>query len=396
MDYLSRVLKHDDIVLGMEFSDDGSLAVTRARDGVARIWNPENDSPVRSLTGLPEIEDDDLRRQFVDETLFARLSPNGTKLVTLTDEPRAKVSFNSILGVGGLEIDSPYAPLRVWDVETARIEQAFPKVNKGIASMDMSADGRLVAAGQHEKLKFKTVFRSFAKSGSHGDHESAEGPTSVRLWDTATGNEIHELEGHEGTVQMVGFSDNGRLLVSADRNETRLWETSSGEQLLSFDKSAHMQHVDFLPGDKQVLLWAHGKAGIWSLATGEMTTRLSIHGHLTDIRHCEISSNNELVACVTDSNIAYLCSSDSGEVVRKLDGHQSKITAVAFHPLNGQLATASEDKTIKDWDASSGNLIRTLEGHTQTITSLTFSSDGRWFGSTSRDFTARLWPVSAF
>ncbi|MDB2346524.1 serine/threonine protein kinase [Verrucomicrobiales bacterium] len=396
MDYLSRVLNHEAVVLGIEFSEDSTHVVTRDRDGEAKVWNPENATGVRAFTGLPEVKDADLRQQFTDETLFARLSPDSSKLVAFTEESKAKVDRNSVLGFGGLKIDPPYAPLRIWNVESAQLEHAFPKKNKGIASVDLSPDGGVVAAGQHEQLKLTTVFRSFAKSGIHGNNELAEGPTSVWLWDTETGDEIHELQGHEGTVQMVGFSDDGSYLVSADRRETRLWETSSGNELFRFEKSSHIQRVDFLPGGKEVLLASSGRAGIWSLATGDMRTRFFVRGPSTDIRHSAISPDGKHVACLTDSNIAYLCSSDSGEVVRELSGHQSMIKAVTFHPSNGQVATASEDKTIKVWDASTGKLIRTLEGHTKPVTSLTFSPDGEWLGSTSRDFTARLWPVRAF
>ena len=160
MDYLSKVLKHDTVVLGIELSEDSTHAVTRDRDGVAKVWDPERETAVGTFTGLPEVKDNDLRRQFTDEMLFARLSPDGLKLVAFSEESKAKVDRNSVLGFGGLKIDPPYAPLRVWNIETAQLEHEFPKQNKGIASVALSPDGRLVAAGQHKELRFTTVFRS--------------------------------------------------------------------------------------------------------------------------------------------------------------------------------------------------------------------------------------------
>ncbi|MCB1094284.1 MAG: protein kinase [Verrucomicrobiae bacterium] len=397
MDYLSRIFKHDDVVLAMEFSEDSKHMVTRSRDGVARVWNSKSDAPLRLLKGLPEIMDDDLRSQFVDETLFARFSADASRLVTLTDEPKARVSLKPVLGFGGTEIDSPYAPLRVWNVDSGLVERAFPRADKAIASVDLSSDGRLLAAGQHDRLEFKTVFRSSSKSGSRGSQKRTDSPTSAWIWDMETGNIIHELEGHEGRILVVAFSTDNGLLVSADSSKARLWDAASGKQLCTFKKSAYVEQCVFLPDGKRVLLRSPGKVGIWSLETGDMLTRFTINGRQTDIRQCTLSPDGKLVACFTQySNSLYLCSSASGEVVQELEGHRSEINSAAFHPSGEWLATASEDKTVNIWNTSMGTLVRTLEGHKQPVTSVIFSPDGLWLGSTSRDFTARLWPVAAF
>jgi platelet-activating factor acetylhydrolase IB subunit alpha len=38
----------------------------------------------------------------------------------------------------------------------------------------------------------------------------------------------------------------------------------------------------------------------------------------------------------------------------KLKGHRAKITKVAFHPIYTQLASSSEDASIKIWDYETG------------------------------------------
>ena len=397
MDYLSHILKHDDVVLGIEFANNGENVVTRSRDGTARIWQPGNDSPLQILKGLPELDDDDLRNQFVDETLFARFSPDASRLITLTEEPKARVSIKRFLGLGGIEFDSPYAPLRIWNVNTGAVEHAFPGVDKGIASVAISSNGQMLAAGQHDSLALKTVFRSAAKSGSHGGQERADGPTSVWIWNVETGKLVHELKGHDGRIPLVEFSPNNDRLISSDSKITRLWDVASGKQLQAFDHTAYVQQCMFLADGERVLLRSPGKAGIWNLQSGIMTTQFSINGRQTDMHQCALSPDEKLLAAVSKySHSLYLCSSTSGKVVHELKGHESTISSTAFHPSGQWLATASEDKTVKIWNASTGTLVRTLEGHKQPVTSVTFSPDGKWLGSTSRDFTARLWPVGAF
>lgn len=49
-----------------------------------------------------------------------------------------------------------------------------------------------------------------------------------------------------------------------------------------------------------------------------------------------------------------------------MKGHKANVTSLAFHPNYTQVATTSEDGTIKVWDFDTGDLERTLKGHTST------------------------------
>lgn len=50
----------------------------------------------------------------------------------------------------------------------------------------------------------------------------------------------------------------------------------------------------------------------------------------------------------------------------ELKGHKSTITSLAFHPQFTQIASASEDGTIKIWEIETGDFERSLKGHTST------------------------------
>ena len=77
-----------------------------------------------------------------------------------------------------------------------------------------------------------------------------------------------------------------------------------------------------------------------------------------------------------------------------LKGHTARVFDVSFSPDGTQLASASEDNTLKLWNAITGQLTRTLKGHTDWVTSVSFSPDGKRLASTSRDQTVKLWNVA--
>ena len=62
------------------------------------------------------------------------------------------------------------------------------------------------------------------------------------------------------------------------------------------------------------------------------------------------------------------------KLLRTLAGHKGAVFGVAFDPQGGMLASGSDDKTVKLWQARSGQLLRTLEGHNGTVVSVVFVS----------------------
>jgi WD40 repeat protein len=81
---------------------------------------------------------------------------------------------------------------------------------------------------------------------------------------------------------------------------------------------------------------------------------------------------------------------DWNAVLQTLKGHSSSVTSVAFSHDLKLLASASDDKTIKVWDAAIGSLQQTLKGHSSSVTSVAFSHDSKLLASASDDKTIKV------
>ncbi|EMD36771.1 hypothetical protein CERSUDRAFT_123824 [Gelatoporia subvermispora B] len=79
----------------------------------------------------------------------------------------------------------------------------------------------------------------------------------------------------------------------------------------------------------------------------------------------------------------------------RLDGHAGAVRTVVFSPDGTRIASGSDDRTIRIWDAKTGEpSMQPLEGHSGRVCSISFSPDGCHMVSTSDDKTIRVWNVT--
>ncbi|KAM3066490.1 hypothetical protein ACMFMG_011988 [Clarireedia jacksonii] len=81
-------------------------------------------------------------------------------------------------------------------------------------------------------------------------------------------------------------------------------------------------------------------------------------------------------------------------VLQTLEEHSDAVNSVAFSADSNLLASASDDKTIKVWDAATGILQQTLEGHSDRVYSVAFSADSKLLASASDDKTIKFWDTA--
>jgi len=82
-------------------------------------------------------------------------------------------------------------------------------------------------------------------------------------------------------------------------------------------------------------------------------------------------------------------------LLQTLEGHTGPVNAVAMSTNSKTVASASDDGTVRLWDAATGASLQVLEGHNDWVNAVAFSADGKTVASASYDGTVRLWDAAA-
>ena len=120
---------------------------------------------------------------------------------------------------------------------------------------------------------------------------------AIRLWDTATGEDIKILTGHRSGVRSLAFSPDGKILASGSYDDTvRLWDVDTGETLHTLaEHTDRVNNVAFSPNGDIVASGGWDQTvRLWDVATGELIR--TITGHTSLVRAVAFSPDGDMVA----------------------------------------------------------------------------------------------------
>jgi WD40 repeat protein/DNA-binding SARP family transcriptional activator len=266
--------------------------------------------------------------------------------------------------------------LTVWDVQTRQERRTItPRAFGGIFALDVSPDGREIAAG------------GFSPTGPR-----TFGGDVVGVWDAATWQQLFPVR-HHLDVNAVAFSPDGQHMVSAGWSRRAKIVDREGDVIRVLEERFKIDDVDFSSDGRFVATAAsRGFEGqephvnIWDWENGTVVRTIEGASRL------ELDPNGPRMAVVLAGR-AEIQDLESGERIARLAGMSGDISALAFSPDGSLVATGRSDGTVRLFEASTGEQRLVLPGHACEITEVAFSADGAKLASASGCDGVRVWAL---
>ena len=134
------------------------------------------------------------------------------------------------------------------------------------------------------------------------------------------------------------------------------------------------------------------KVSVPSVAKGVWREVATLMGHESPVLSVTFSPDGKFLASGSDDKTVKVWEAEGWWEVATLRGHGG-VYSVTFSPNGKFLASGSDDNTVKVWEVDSWREVATLKGHEGSVYSVTFSPDGKFLASGSEGKTVTVWEV---
>lgn len=354
-DHFCRVLKgHRQGVVAVALSPDGKWLATGGFDNSLRLWDLHN-------KGYFQI----LKPQHEDHVWSVAFSQDSRKLASGSQDKTIHVF--EITEAGEIKL---FRNLRLKNEEHAVVW-----------SIAFNHDGKYLASG-------------------HGDRK-------IRLWNLQENDPSPEvLPELESNVRALAFSpqcpkpeDSNKLIAGIDNGDLKLWWNPFGNTLADKRPSEYFDNMKraitsvafsrFFEGEfenKQIIAYSNKSGRIKYRNVYNFNEEKDIHELKagTSVRSISISQDGRQLATSSEDGTVRLWSLSQLPDLPGLEGHSSRINAVAYGPA--YLSSASDNGTVRLWELKEPEAQpQKLKWHTRRVSTLAFSPDGKRLASGSSD-----------
>jgi WD40 repeat protein/beta-lactamase regulating signal transducer with metallopeptidase domain len=372
---------HHGAVRALAFAPDGRALASAAEDNSIRLWHP--------FTGK----------------VLATLERHSNEVWALAFSPRGRALFS-----GSLD-----ATFKAWDVGTGQLRTSWQGHSDGVTAVAITPDGsQLITAGLDRTVKLwpAAVLSDRSLVGHQGPVQGVafspdgkralscsgwpEGDRTVRLWDVAAGREVRSFRGDDSQALCVTWLPDGRhALFGGDDGLVRLWDTETGNVVRTFaGHTDAVAGVAVSPDGKQALSAGHDRSvRLWDVGTGKEVRRLTGHGDR--VRCVAFTPDGKHGVSGGRDGTLRLWDLESGREVRRFEGPKGEPVECLAVSGDGKRLLSGGAELVRLWDLDSGKEIRRLAGHQGGVTSVAFGPDGGHALSSGHDGTVRWWDLDS-
>jgi eukaryotic-like serine/threonine-protein kinase len=359
------------------FSADGRSLAGPGPEASLMLYAVDSGLPAKSFEGTPGAVQD-VAFSPDGRTLIAALSAHSMRVWDAHDGHLIQKVFGGHEGPVAAVAFSPDGrwlvsghddhAMRVWELPSGRPLQLIKGHTWAIENVAFSPDGRTIASG--------------ARDGT------------VRLWDSATGG--HRITFTRAAVESRGlaFTPDGQTVLwgGADNTIQAADSTTGAARYVLRGHTGAVQDLAMSPDGRTLASVAFDNTGIlWDLS--ERRLRAPLRGHSDKINTAAFSPDGRTLATSSDDNTVRLWDAVDGSHRGVLEGHTDDVYGLAF-ARDGRLVSSGKDRTIRFWDPASGQTLLILKGHAGRVRCIKFSPDGLTLASASDDRTIKLFEAA--
>ncbi|XP_058791457.1 cilia- and flagella-associated protein 52 [Phymastichus coffea] len=221
----------------------------------------------------------------------------------------------------------------------------------------------------------------------------------IRLWRLATQKELLRITLPNFVCTSLGFSCDGRMLLSAwNDGIVRAFAPQTGRLLFAI-LNAHVKAVSAVTltrdGKRIISGGCDGQVRVWEIGPRVQRLVCVMKEHRGSITSLHVNrDSSEVISSSTDGTCIVW---DLQRYARKqvLIGNTMYMDA-CFSPNGVQILTCGTDRKITYWETLDGSLVRELEGSgAGALNSIDVSPDGKYFVTGGNDSVVKLWSYDA-